>query len=460
MLIKILLLFISLLLYIYSPLNYDESICIWCMVLFFVQCYLILKDDFKNKNFITFNSIFLFSFFWVSFAYPVFIHGTVNAYLGEVSQHINWDVLSKVTCLALVFVNCYSIGYSRCKNKCNLPEFRNIIEGSEQEVHIGFLLSFVLVLLNVAYSLITQGIDNAGIETNYFVFDIFNVFLVLEYFVVSRKTGDNITTKVFLKSNKFVITISVVFILLFLVLGDRGPLIRVALISLFFYSLKTKVGLKKLIIAVVAASFVMFFVRQTRNYQSVSLIRNGFSALSLNSDLFNFGESGLIVMFSDLYGIERELCAGYDYVMNYGYVHPEKIMIVPTYAVPFLPTLILGLFGLTTDDFSMGAVLNRYLADYTPHFGNHIVIDIYMCVGVWGVIVFAYLLGVLSGSLFKKRQQNLYYLVCYVLFFSLSVYLPRDSVFSLIRPLTLSVIIIYLLKNNSISIKKKVRNGV
>ena len=318
----------------------------------------------------------------------------------------------------------------------------------------------MLVLLNVAYSLLTQGIDNAGIETNYFVFDIFGVFLVLEYYVVSRKTGDNITTKVFLKSYRLSISISVVFILLFLVLGDRGPLIRVALISLFFYALKTRVSLKKLIVAVVAASFVMFFVRQTRSFEELSLIRNGINALSLDSNLFNFGESGLIVMFSDLYGIERELCAGYDYVMNYGYVHPEKVLIVPTYAIPFLPTIILGLFGLTTDDFSMGAVLNRYLADYTPHFGNHIVIDLYMCVGVIGVIIFAYLLGVLSGSLFKKKNQNLYYLVCYVLLFSLSVYLPRDSVFSLIRPLTLSVIIIYLLKNNTINKKKRVCDGV
>ena len=448
MFFRIILLILSLVIYWQAPLKYDWNICFWCMMLYFLQCYLLLRDDFKNKNYITFNSIFLFSFFWVSFAYPVFIYETVNGYLGVVSQHINWDVLSKVTSLALVFINCYSIGYSKRKTRTYSNLSFNGLQGASVFVRQGLIISFLLIMLNAAYSLHTQGIDNAGVETNLFLFDIFNTFMVLACYSACNKTGANkIGTKVFVKTFWNVLVVTVIFVLVFLVIGDRGPMIRISLIVFYFFSIKTEVSFKKLILVGFAAIFVMFFVRQTRSFEDTSLIRNGISALSLDSNLFNFKESGLIVMFSDLYGIERELCAGYDYVMRFGYVHPEKILIVPTYAIPFLPSIILGLFGMTTDDYSMGAVLNDYLSDYNPHFGNHIVVDLYMCSGIIGVVVFGLLFGVLSGVLYQKRTKNIYYTVCYAVLFSLAVYLPRDSVFSLIRPLSLCIIVTFLIRN-------------
>ena len=75
---------------------------------------------------------------------------------------------------------------------------------------------------------------------------------------------------------------------------------------------------------------------------------------------------------------------------------------------------------------------------------DYIVIDIYMCFGLLGVIIFALLLGRLTSTLYRKQGKNVYWTTAYIILFSFAIYLPRDSMFDLVRPLSLSYITIFL----------------
>ena len=123
---------------------------------------------------------------------------------------------------------------------------------------------------------------------------------------------------------------------------------------------------------------------------------------------------------------------------------------MPLTTVPFLPSIVLPLFGTSMEEFSTGAEMNRLMVKFNSRFGNHVVGDLYMSTGLCGVLVFSFLLGCISKRFASKKLENEYYAVAYILLFSLALYLPRDTVFAIVRPLSLSFILPYL-----IYIKKK-----
>lgn len=444
-LIKFLLAVISIFLYVRAPLVYDQGFCIICMLLFFIECLILVIPDFKNKEYISFNVLFLFSMFWVSFAYPVFIHGTAAAWLGVISEHINWDVLSKVTALSLVFISFYTLGYSNSKHivsSVSRYDSNRLLYTSK----ICLTLTFVILILAGIIFLNKVGWNAAGIDISQFLYDFFYIFIILCVLFSSKNNiSEKSNLKAFIKNNLLVSFATVIFLLFYLLVGDRGPAIRVVLILfMLFYRYNPRVKLSRIIIIACAGIALMFFIRQTREYSETSLVNNGVSAIS-NSDVFEFGEEGAVYMFADLFGIERELCIGYDYVSKHGVTHTEKILIIPLYAIPFLPTIILSIFGLETDDYSTGYILNDYFAEYNPKFGTHIVIDLYMCFGLIGVVFFAFVLGVFTSTVYRKRMKSIYWTTVYIILFSFAIYLPRDSMFSLVRPLSLTFITVYIL---------------
>ena len=454
--LKIILAIASLVLYWQAPSTYNQGFCLICMILFLAESLILLIPDFKKKEYFTFNLFFLFCMFWVSFAYPVFIHETAAAWLGVVSEHINWDVLSKATALSLVFVSLYALGYKKTKRAIS---YNNISYGGNALAtsKSWLMILFFLLMISAVVFLSRVGWDNAGVETFQFLYDFFYVFIILSVLLSAKNNpSQNGSLKSFIKNNKLVLIITGVFLLFYLVVGDRGPIIRVVLILfLLYYRYNPKVRFRRIFIAGFLGIVLMFFVRQTREYSDTSLVNNGLSAVS-NSNVFDFGESGAVYMFADLFGIERELCAGYDYVSKYGITHAEKILLIPTYAIPFLPTVVLAPFGLKTDDYATGYILNDYLSAYNPKFGTHIVIDLYMCFGLLGVIIFAFLLGRVVSALYRRQGDNLYWTAAYIILFSLAIYLPRDSMFDLVRPLSLTFITIYFFKSALRSVNKPV----
>lgn len=440
MLLRILFFATSLLLYIKAPLVYDWKFCLICMIIYLAEVALCVGKEFQQGNYLTFNLVFFFSFFWTSFAYPVLVYDTPAGYLNIMIDHINWDVLSKTTSLCLLFASTYLLAYGNP----HMPSINNtqLFRDSGGKALKWLKIAFVLLIFEAFIYLYRAGFSYAEFAFDVAFWDVYFILLAHCLIEKSKEKSENCTFKEFVKLNKFPMFSALFIVLAFMAFGDRGPAIKSFLVcGACYYYFYNKISIKKIALVGLVGVSLMFFIRQTRQTDSifttitdVGAIRNVFSL-----------EDGLIYMFADLYGASMELNIGYDYAQHHELFHPERVLAMPLTAVPFLPTIVLSLFGTSMDDFYTGMELNRQMSTFDSHFGNHVVADLYMSVGLIGLLIFAFLLGKVSKKLASLRFHSEPYAVAYMMLFAVALYLPRDSVFSLVRPLALSFILLFFL---------------
>ena len=440
MILRILFFIVSLYLYLTSPNVYDFSFCFMCMVIYLLEVGIHIKKEFSQGIFFSFNLLFFFAFFWTSFAYPVFVHNTDLAYFAPIVDYINWSVLSHTTSLCLLFTSTYFLGYGspylKLKNKIN--EFRT----SNGKALRWFLVVFCMLIAMAFMYLIRAGFSYSNFSFDVAFWDFYYVLLAFCLIEKSKLKSANVSIKEFISLNKYPLFTVVFIVVLFLMFGDRGPALRCILIcSSIYYFFYKKIELVKIAIIGFVGVALMFFIRQTRGTDSLYSAASNSAVVASVFDL----QGGLIEMFADFYGIAMELNIAYDYAQHHDLYHPERVLALPLTTVPFLPSIVLPIFGKSMDDFSTGAELNRQMAAFNSHFGNHVVGDLYMSTGLLGVIFFAFLFGFISKRLAVRKTTSQYCAIAYVLLFSVALYLPRDTVFALVRPLCLSFILPYII---------------
>jgi len=439
-------LIVSLLFLVNAPTTYSWSFCFSCFVVYLIQTIIEIVREIRNKNLFSFNPFFLFAFFWVSYAYPLIIYGTELAWFGEFSEYVNWDYLSKASALCSVFISSYLLGYNIQRGRmkglkvCN-PQISKYKPG----IRTLLLVTFGLFMLNSFVSMTSSGWHTDTVDRNPFLFDFYYASLVLSLFCFTEQKHAVINLKNFIRSNLLSLSLSIIPILFFLVIGDRGPAIRIFLIlATVYYVYYKRVKFIRLLIIGVLGVGVLFFVRQTRQTDNTSLVQNGLSAISKSSDVLDV-RGNAIYVFADLFGAAHELTLECEYYDEHGAYHPERLVLVPLYPFPFLPRIVGGLlFGGDVNTFNTGYELNREMSQYNTHFGNHITGDIYMSFGTLGVLFFAFLFGLIISKLIANRFSGIYYRSCFVIIMSLSLYMARDSVFNIIRPLSLTLLITYI----------------
>lgn len=436
MLLRFLFFIVSVILYLYSPNDYDYNFCLGCTLLFIIEVIICLKNEFRQGNYLSFNLIFFFSFFWTSFAYPVLIYDTTLGYLNIMVSHINWSVLSHSTSLCLVFASTYLLGYG--SPKLSLKDDSMVIDSSNGKSDILLKVTFIILVIFAFIYLARAGFSYEKFSFDVALWDLYFVALAFCLIEHSRFKTKNCGLKQFYKLNKFPLISAFFIIILFLSFGDRGPVIKVLLvigaIYNFFYR---KLDLIKIVIAGVIGIALMFFIRQTRENDNLISAATNTETISRVFDLK--GEA--IYMFADLYGATMELNIAYDYKERNGLFHPERVFTIPLTIVPFVPTIVLGIFDSSMDDFSTGRELNREMSQFNSNFGNHVVGDLYMSTGFCGVVFFALIFGSVSSALTRNRFKNINNAVAYMMLFAVSLYLPRDTVFALVRPIALSYIV-------------------
>ena len=66
-------LFVSILLFVFSPSDYSFEFCFISLILYFISFFTLVKFN-KTKNFFNFNIIFSITYFFIYFAYPCFVY--------------------------------------------------------------------------------------------------------------------------------------------------------------------------------------------------------------------------------------------------------------------------------------------------------------------------------------------------------------------------------------------------
>ena len=97
---RLIIVLLSLILYAFSPNKYDYPYLLLIFALFVFSGFISIKDQIKTKEFISFNVLFVISFFLTSFAYPIFIKPIgIDIWLSNI---INENVITKSTALCQI----------------------------------------------------------------------------------------------------------------------------------------------------------------------------------------------------------------------------------------------------------------------------------------------------------------------------------------------------------------------
>ena len=435
---------LSLFLYIYAPLEYNQIYCIWMAVIYLIESFFFLRKEIQNRNYITFNSIFLISFFFVTYAFAAFIsHSTGEAILSSLIKRVDFRYLTKAVALSHLAINCYFLGFSlskrRAKSMLREPELLNLrkkLDASiinERLAKTLYLFSFIAVFINYLSHLYTG--ESVAVSENPFLYDIYRCIFII---TIVCSTLKNVTIKAnvfeYCRKNFLYISTSFVFLLLCLAIGDRGPIITCILVIAGTYLIVVK-RLKGsiLLLSIVAAIILMFSIRVTRT--SSESIQNGIGAFTESATNALAERSSIWDTMADLTGIFAEMTVGYERVQQTGIIYPAKIIIVPFYPFPTVPSFLSKLlYNKSPNELSSGALIGQYAAIPWPN-GTHCVMDIYIFWGLPGVIFLFFLFGYFIKWIYTKLNTNLYCLLIYIMLVSISVYTPRSSILDFIRPM-------------------------
>ncbi|MBO7110336.1 MAG: O-antigen polysaccharide polymerase Wzy [Bacteroidaceae bacterium] len=441
------------LLYLIVPYGTNWGLTVVCFILFLLISFDLLKEDFKYKNYISFNSIFLVSFFLTTFVFPVFIlasDSVLNQFidLNFLVQFVDFKYLSRGVFLSLLAISIYAAAYQGYKgNHKHIKEGINhrVFRKGTADAWLAFAL--FVTIFNAFYSL--QTFSTTNLQQNAYVYDILKASLVVAFLtrlpsISSQPIGfDNY--RFFIKSNLFPIIVSLISILLFLYFGVRNLAISVFLIMMivmvFYY---TKISLKYVLIMAVVGTISLYVIRETRHSDS-SIMNSGVSSALAAS---NTRQTPVLFLFSDLIGACQELSLGVEIKDKTGYQNPEQIALLPFLPFPVLPSLMSDvLWDKTYQEATAASILNEYMltsANKQATYGKHCVSDLYMKWGVIGIIVFFALLGRIVATTNANKWRNYYSAASLITLVSLSLFLARGSLIDLIRPLSYVCIMVWV----------------
>lgn len=435
---------LSLTLYFFAPNVVDKGFCWLCLALYLIEVFIILKIEFKSKIYISFNTLFFLSFFLTSFAYPLFVHGTPAELLGNVEKQINFNYLSKCSALCLIASSIYSYGYLKAINTGKCKGFFNRYARFEDPfpgmsvLKLLYLVIFFLLFITVFNAIISgQQVYIEGGELFSSLFEtIFPVMLLCNS---CQKKPDNLLS--FVKLNARILASGIIMMLLFMKVGDRGLIITcgIEIVAVYILCVKRLRPLEVFSMVILGAIF-MFVIRQTRISDSYSSVTSSLSSFfSASAAVISSGgvEYGLWYYLSDLTNISWELCLGYEYSLNNELFHPiEEIILNIVSPVPLLPSFVSNVFfGRPTMDYNTGMALNSYMSAYGDgNFGNHCVIDVFMMWGLIGVLIIFFYFGYFVAKCYNNSFDKVLWTSIYILLISNAVYVPRNMVLSLIRP--------------------------
>lgn len=450
MILNIVIVILGVILYCISPNTYNFPICCICLAGFLLTSWDLLREDFKNRNYINFNTFFLISFFLTSFCFPVFVMNSDSMFTAlsyasmAVFRHVNFDWVTKATCLCLASVNLYAIGFKYFqKHDASITSRLDNRSLNASGARVLLVISALLVIGNVVLTLSSR--DFKGFVTNNYFYEIYDALLALSFVARWDRSNKESGVMPFIKNNVWEIGLSAVICFMLMSFNERGMALSIIMIVLASYSLYRKINGVTLIVLMLVGSLSMYVIRLAK-MENVNFTDTSIGTLTQD----NGAEDSPLLIFSDLLGAEMELCVSYEIKETQGLQKPEQIVLIPFMPFPLLPSFASQLFFNTTyDDARAAQALNIYMSDYGATFGKHCVGDVYMRWGIVGIFVFFLVFGYFVGKFCTLKDRNLYYLASFFILLSLSIYIPRSSLIDIIRPLFYIYIFSLLLSNKN-----------
>ena len=450
--ILVILLVISVVMCYKAPAVYDFSYCLVCFVIFLISAVVLLVNNTnKYKTIILFEFLFTLSFFFVNYAYPVFIYPTSTSYFSLFLYSFNEDVISRATAVATLGFCSYSTFQYENRNFSNSK-----IEYKDRYSRVSTVEVFFLFILFLVYfiQVYTYLSGNLSYSEGAGFFRILAIFLIFK-----RLYNHNIHHP--LIRDIALWGIIAAYIVINLLVGNRGDPLYVAMAAFVSYTLFVHRIPARVFMPVVVAGLLVFFI--------VGQIRTGANDVGDNGSMISRvkdvqideNDAGALLIAKELIINNRSLYVLMDYSdkngLDYGYSWQLSIYSI----VPFLQSFMIELFNISKEK-AASVNLTTYLEfgrDNPDAFGmgTNLIGDIYICFGTVGIIIFMSLFGRIIRNAYRKMRHSSASALLYVCFFVFSVYYPRAMYLEPIRLIVWSFILYQLTfrKQNSIKCIKQ-----
>lgn len=438
---------LALLSYYYAPHLYDLTFCWWLALLYMLIMWSAIKNDIAQKNALSFNVLFSFMLFIVTFVTPLFAqtaYDDLPILFGDHNSTIN-----KATALVVLAYSIYNYGWHRSVDKCKYVLNHSEIIVPYQVVNVMNTLTIIMTLIfvtSIIFFLRDSASDKNDIESGIIV-------LLTEAVLISSIAVNVVYNKPqsiieYFTKDKLVVSCAVICILLSLYIGDRTlPLFLIVTLLGVYTLCVRKISLVSLVPLLLIAAMFFFFIGQTRKGEN-SLRQGGVDAFASGVESVVTENSSSLFMFADLLPASEILYLAYEYPkMHQSYFNPWRIIPYATSPIPYVPNVLSEvMFGVPIKEMSSAYVLteeySRSVTYIEGGLGTHIVGDIYVSWGIIGVIIFFYLFGLFIGYI-QSNTHRLLPMVVYVAMLAYAVYLPRDVMYGNYRLIVYLLVVIW-----------------
>jgi oligosaccharide repeat unit polymerase len=413
------------------------------MLQYLVSSFLFLRAK-KKQNYFDFDMIFMFTFFFVMFFYPVFMFQSDPTKYFAFQYEFNENVISRATALSLLGMQAYFSGslsfneklfsvYTKTKIYNNITGL-SIISGISLLL---FVVSGGYASLKGAYS--GQQVQASGVASYFWAFSPAFLFCALAIQFNNLFAIDKYKLN-WKGLNKTLIIYTLTFIGLILMAGSRTYPLQIILICCALFAMFYKpISFMRFLPLIIIGVMAMF---------AVNIIRGG-------------GEiSGLADVVMDLIINNRNTYVAVDYVDTNGITFGKSMLSVVLAPFPFMQTIIFSIFSINPWDTSSSLLITKISlgGESKLGLGTNIIADLYMSFGMTGVILFMFLLGRYIAKFLFFAKSNIYALIAYTIMISYSVFIVRAEFFFFSRFLLWGLFIVFCIEVFNNSKKAKIKD--
>lgn len=439
MVINIFIFIFSLIIFLFSPVEYNFYFILLVSVVFLFQVFN-FSFSVSKLNYINFYNLFFLSYFFINFFYPLVLYPIDPEYFSIFSKKFNHDFICRATAIAQVVSSSLILGASLGYRKINKDKISDRLTYLNHLpiTYTSFFLFFCFIL-TVGKDFLS-GNFTAQSSLSLYILPLVSCSYTLATIIFFRDY------KYQTRKNIFYISI-ILYIFLFLSVGDRGPALSTILIIFGLYSSYiNKIKLFQIIPISIFGIFLMRLVGEGRVSGEISdegnIISRGLESIEFNVDgYYNMTLDFVINSWTLYIGVEYSDINGIDWGSTF---------LKPLLGVfPFLQGLVesTGLVRLTSPSeiFTNIGLGN----DPTWGLGTNLISSVYIAYGLIGCIILFFTLGFIV----EKFRVNSYIkgnIFSHIVYFSLlgyAVYYPRTDFLMPLKFIVWTCVIYIILTN-------------
>lgn len=431
-----------------------ELIFILSIIYIFLVVYFLIIQRKIFKNWVRFDVLFLVAYFIVHFQIPFL------ASIGFEPERpdfiwINIQVVNFATWMSVFAINLWMLGYSlriENNNKINLKSNFNIIKINATKFDFLLLISFVIFLSLVGSSLfqgVYDGGNSWGEGANY-AFLILRALLYLRIIYFFKEIPQNSGVKYIIKqvfNNKIFTSIVIVFILLFLLSGDRGPVMYIALCIAGSYAIFVKpISFKRFI----AFSFLFALVftvirfgrgRDASQFDNGNIFERGYTEFQNNIESTNITD--------ELASSVRIQYRALDVVPDqHPYLNGLTFITVGVGVIPFGGSLLINSFDIPKIYAGSAMFFTVIGQGPNPSYGegSEILGDIYINFGLYGTFLIMFFFGVFSAIVTNRAYNyEIKFIIIFIVLLLSAISMNRGMLFTPLKDIVYVLFLNYLL---------------